>query len=327
MKILIVGTGVIGINYGWALSEAGHEVTHFIRQGKGDQVEGSIHLDVIDDRKGHTVRAASAGTPVRDGKKHNILDYPIKCTETITLSDDYELIMLPIHFYQMEETLEMLLPLASRAVFLDFGSNWNGTEGIEKHIHRERFLLGFPYGGGSIQNGTYMTYLGPKVYLGTADGKHTQTLERVTSLFASADLKTDVPDNILHLIWTSHAGAVGLSAGLARAGDVASFLRDRVLMAECHAVVRELYELCRLRGVAPYRYLDLAFLWIMPAWLFIPVLRTFSAHNAGVPRVLAHVVRPARDTGAIYTAMMKTADELGLDLPRAKAIAAYMQYE
>jgi hypothetical protein len=150
-------------------------------------------------------------------------------------------------------------------------------------------------------------------------------LEQVVSLFANADLKPDVPDNILHLIWTSHAGAIGLSAGLARAGSVEAFLRDPAVMAESHAVVRELYKLCRLRGVDPHKYLDLAFLWVIPAWLFIPVLRIFCAFNAGVPRVLAHGVTPAHDAGAIYQAFMNTAAELGLDLPRAKAVALYLR--
>jgi ketopantoate reductase len=31
MKILIVGAGVIGASYGWALSKAGHDVTHFVK--------------------------------------------------------------------------------------------------------------------------------------------------------------------------------------------------------------------------------------------------------------------------------------------------------
>ena len=52
MKILIVGTGVIGVSYGWALSKAGHEVTHFVRKGRGGQFERGIALDVIDQRTG-----------------------------------------------------------------------------------------------------------------------------------------------------------------------------------------------------------------------------------------------------------------------------------
>jgi ketopantoate reductase len=310
MKILMIGAGVIGATYGWALSESRHDVTHFVRQGKQERFKNGVHLDVIDDRKGH--------------KKNTVTQYALKCVEFITPSDHYELIILPIHFYQVEAALQMLVPLAGNAMFLLFGSNWNGTETIDQYLPRERYLLGFPYGGGNVQNGAYLTYLGPKIYLGTVDGKHAGTLEQVASLFAKADLTPDLPDNILHLIWTSHAGAIGLSAGLAKAGGVSPFLRDQALMAECHAVVRELFKLCRLRGVNPYRYLDLAFLWIVPDWLFIPILRTFCGYNPGVPRALAHGVTPARDSGAIYTAMMKTAEELGLDLPRAKAFAAYL---
>lgn len=37
MKTLIVGTGIIGIIYGWALSHTGVDVTHFVRKGRKDQ--------------------------------------------------------------------------------------------------------------------------------------------------------------------------------------------------------------------------------------------------------------------------------------------------
>jgi len=42
MKTLIVGTGVIGVIYGWALTEAGVDVTHFVRQGKKDKFKERI---------------------------------------------------------------------------------------------------------------------------------------------------------------------------------------------------------------------------------------------------------------------------------------------
>jgi 2-dehydropantoate 2-reductase len=31
VKLLVVGTGVIGTIYRWALAEAGHDVTHLVR--------------------------------------------------------------------------------------------------------------------------------------------------------------------------------------------------------------------------------------------------------------------------------------------------------
>jgi 2-dehydropantoate 2-reductase len=311
MKTLIVGAGIIGTTWGWALSEAGYDVTHFVKQGRQDQYNTGIQLDIIDDRKGH--------------KKNNITQYALKCVESISPSDHFELIILPLHFYQVEAALQTLVRLSGDAIFLDFGTNWNGTDEIDKLLARERYLLGFPYGGGIIQNGKYVTYLGPKVYLGEADGMRTEKLTRVKSFFAKADIQTDIPNNILHLLWTSHSAAVGMSAGMAKAQGVAPFLRDRALMVQCYEIVKELFELCRLRGVDPYRYIDASFLYKIPAWLHIPILRLFTAYNPGIMRILAHVADPARDARQLYIAMMKTAQELNFDIPRAKAVDAYLQ--
>lgn len=310
MKTLIVGAGIIGVTYGWALSEAGHDVTHFVRSGRKEQLKEGVTLDLIDDRKRHP--------------KTNRSKYVLKCVESILPDDHYELIILPLHFHQVEAALQILVPLSGDAIFLDLGSNWNGVEAMEKRIPRERYLLGFPYGGGTIVNGSYVTYLGPKIYVGRVDGMHTEKLERVKSFFAQADIQIDVPDNILHLLWTSHVGAVAFSAGIVRSQGVIPFLHDKAAMIQSYYVVKELYELCRLRGVDPYRYVDQAFLFKIPVWLFMPVLRMFCTYNAGVVRVFNHIARPERDARELYIAMLKTAQELKFDLPRTKATESYL---
>jgi 2-dehydropantoate 2-reductase len=53
MKTLIVGAGIIGTVYGWALSEAGIDVTHFVRPGRKQLLQDGVALDVLDERKGH----------------------------------------------------------------------------------------------------------------------------------------------------------------------------------------------------------------------------------------------------------------------------------
>jgi ketopantoate reductase len=310
MKTLIVGAGMIGVTYGWALSEAGHDVTHFVRAGRKEQLQEGVTLDLIDDRKRHP--------------KTNIATYALKCVESILPEDHYELIILPLHFHQVEAALQTLAAVSGDAIFLDLGSNWNGTEAIEKLIPRERYLLGFPYGGGTIENGRYVTYLGPKVYVGEVDGMRTEKLERVKSFFAQADIQTDVSDNILHLLWTSHVGAVAFSAGIVRSQGVTPFLHDKAAMRQCYFMAKELYELCRLRGVDPYRYVDQVFLFKIPVWLFIPVLQLFCTYSAGVVRVFRHIAEPERDARELYIAMLNTAQELNVDLPRAKATESYL---
>jgi ketopantoate reductase len=310
MKTLIVGAGMIGVTYGWALSEAGHDITHLVRAGRKEQLKEGVTLDLIDDRKRHP--------------KTNIAKYALKCVESIMTDDPYELIILPLHFHQVEAALQTLVPVSGDAVFLDLGSNWNGTEAIEKLIPRDRYLLGFPYGGGTIENGTYIVNLGEKVYLGSVDGTRTEALERVKSLFAQADIQSDIPDDILHLLWASHVGAVAFSAGIVRSHGVSPFLHDEAALRQCYSVVKELHELCRRRGADPYRYLDQSFLFKVPVWLFMPVLRLFCTYNAGVVRIFNHIAEPERDARALYIAMLKTAQELNFDLPRTKVIESFL---
>ncbi len=47
MKVLVVGAGVIGSIYGWALSEAGHSVTHLVRPGRSKLFTNGISIDMM----------------------------------------------------------------------------------------------------------------------------------------------------------------------------------------------------------------------------------------------------------------------------------------
>jgi ketopantoate reductase len=166
MKTLIVGTGVIGIIYGWALSEAGVDVTHFVRKGKQDNFEDGVNLDLLDERKGHL--------------KYNATKYTLKCVEEISPADQYELIIVPTNVHQVEEVLETLVPVSGQAIFLIFTGNWDGTAFIDRRLPRERYLLGYADGGGTIRDdGVYWTNLGSEVHLGEVTSQPTEKLEKV----------------------------------------------------------------------------------------------------------------------------------------------------
>ena len=89
MKTLIVGAGVIGVIYGWALSEAGVDVTHLVRKGKAAALKDGVHLDILDERKGHA--------------KYQTAPYPLKCVEEISPADNYELVLVPTSANQVED--------------------------------------------------------------------------------------------------------------------------------------------------------------------------------------------------------------------------------
>jgi len=53
MHVLVVGSGIIGTIYRWALAESGHHVVHFVRSGRASALREGLTLDMFDRRKGH----------------------------------------------------------------------------------------------------------------------------------------------------------------------------------------------------------------------------------------------------------------------------------
>jgi ketopantoate reductase len=312
MKTLIVGTGVIGVIYGWALSEAGVDVTHFVRKGKRDNFKGGVSLDLLDERKGHL--------------KYNTTTYALKCVEEISPADQYELIIVPTNVHQVEGALETLVPVSGQAIFLIFSGNWEGTAFVDRWLPRERYLLGYADGGGTIRDdGVYWTNLGSEVHLGEVAGQPTEKLEKVKALFTRASMRPDVQKNILHWLWLHNASVIGFAAGFAKYRNVAAYLRDKALVRGSILSTQELCELCRLRGADLKKYPEMGYL-NLPAWLMAPLFRLNLRRNESMQRYTAHAASAGslRETKVYYAGMMKTAKELGFEMPHTEALGIYL---
>ena len=128
MKTLIVGLGNIGTIYGWALSEAGVDVTHVVRAGKAHLYDEGIKLDVLDLRDGHPYSPQTIYRP--------------KTTEELSGADGYELVIVPTKGYQLADAVRQYRDLTGEATFLLFGANWEGPQEIDELLPRSRYLWG-----------------------------------------------------------------------------------------------------------------------------------------------------------------------------------------
>lgn len=314
MKTLIVGTGVIGIIYGWALSEADVDVTHFVRKGKKEQFKDAVTLDLLDERKGHL--------------KYNITKYALTCVEEISPADNYELIIVPTNVHQTEDVLKTLVPVSGNAIFLILSGNWDGTDFIDRLLPRERYLMGYADAGGTLCNDrVYWTNLGAEVHIGEVDGTSSVKLEKVKALFIQADMKPDMQENILHWIWQHAAGVIGYSAGYAKHMEMDAYLGDTDLMRLCALSTKELYRLCELRGVDLKKFPEASFV-NFPVWLISILVRWNIKRNESAQRYTAHVNSEGslQETKAYYTSVMKTAYELDFDMPHTKVVGSYLQH-
>ncbi len=310
MKTLIVGTGVIGVVYGWALTEAGVDVTHYVRKGKKDRLKDGVTLDLLDERKGHV--------------KNNVAQYAPRCVEEIAPADGYEFIIVPTNSYQTEEVVKTLAPVSGDALFFIFAANWEGAGFMDRLLPRERYLMGYPDGGGTMRNGVYWTNLGGEVHLGEVDGQPSANIERVKALFARADIQPDVQENILHWLWLHNAMSIGIWAGFAKYRAVKPFLKDMPLLRECYASTKELLELCARRGVELKKYPETG-TFNLPVWVFIPLFRLLYTYNKSMQRFTAHAADSLPEARANYASIMQTADALHFDMPHTKALGVYLR--
>ena len=316
MKTLIVGTGIIGVLYGWALAQAGVDVTHFVRRGKKDQFKDGVNLDVLDERKRHL--------------KYNLTKYALKCVEEVSPSDGYELIIIPTNMHQTEDALKTLVPISGNAIFLILSGNWEGTECIDQLLPRERYLLGYADAGGTIKDGAYWTNLGAEIHIGdvavATDGKPTEKLEKVKALFVRADMKPDVQENIVHWLWQHAASAIGFALGFAKHGDIKTFLKDKELLRQCVLSTKELYRLCSLRGVDLKKFPEASFI-NFPDWLVTALVIWNIGHREAAQRYSAHGASSGSqaETKLYYAGIMKEAERLGVEMPYTRALRQHLK--
>jgi 2-dehydropantoate 2-reductase len=312
MKTLIMGAGVIGTIYGWALAEAGVDVTHYLRPGKKVEDIHVVKLDILDERKGH--------------KPDNLTQYAMHCVDSIKPEDNYELIILPVNANQLEDALKTLVPCSGSAIFLPMTSNWDGAGLLDAYLPRDRYLPGYADGGGTIRDGVYWTNLGAEIHLGEVNGEKSEKLMRVKTLFERADMKPDIQPNILHWLWMHNASAIGFAAGFAKHKAIRPFLKDSEDLKTCIEATRELLSLCEKRGVVLKEYPEISFMsW--PTWLVMATMRWLYTTNKSMQRFTAHAASAGslRETKMNYDAMMKTAEEMQMNTPALKSLGIYLE--
>ena len=95
VTVLVIGAGIIGTTYGWALSGAGYRVVHLVRPGKAARYGNGIPMDVFDRRRGR--------------KRYFRGRYRLAVTEVISRPDRYSLVIVPTKHYQLKEALTRLV--------------------------------------------------------------------------------------------------------------------------------------------------------------------------------------------------------------------------
>jgi 2-dehydropantoate 2-reductase len=131
---------------------------------------------------------------------------------------------------------------------------------------------------------------------------------------------------MLHWLWVHNASAIGFAAGFARHKEIQPFLKDSDLLTTSVEATRELLSLCEKRGINIKDYPEISFMsW--PNWLVLAAMRWLYTTNKSMQRFTAHAASEGslRETRMNYQAMLKTAQEMGIDTPALKSLGIYLE--
>jgi 2-dehydropantoate 2-reductase len=303
MRVLVVGAGIIGSIYGWALAESGHHIVHLVRSGKASALRDGLTLDMLDRRKGH--------------KRNSRGLYRLNAVETLSPTDTFELVIVPVKHYALAESLKEIVPRAGSAEFLLLTQNWCGTNAIDPILPRTRYIYGDAKAGGTFSGGTLVAAL-KAVDIGSPEGEPPALAKKTADLFVSAGIQAKLHSDMLHYLWVKYAITGGLWAALIQAGSLDALLSDGDATSAALRAGCECLWVVERRGVDLSRYAEaMPFLTnsVVRRRVNIWLTRWMFRHDEYTKRCSAHSFGDPVEVRTFYDDLIGSGHELGVSMP------------
>jgi 2-dehydropantoate 2-reductase len=306
MRVLIIGRGVVGTIYGWALSKAGIDVTHVVRK---EGLPATAILDLLDLRAGYP--------------KHTRATYTPKTVGRISRSDGFDLVIVATKHYQAAQAIRQYLPDAPGATILLFTANWDGTEDIDRILPRSSALWGYAKATGGVDaRGVVVATVDPAVRLGMLEGSDPDKFKAVTELFQAAGFTLDVKANIIEWLWVHHAINAGGIGVCLWAGGIAEATRSLRTLRVGVWAVREALGVVAARGVNPESYPEARSVLRTPTWLACLAAAYGIRFTEKGRRLLraSHFTNSAEEMKRFYFDVLNTGESCGVAMPHLSAL-------
>jgi 2-dehydropantoate 2-reductase len=304
------GTGGIGTTYGYALSQSGVDVTHYVRPGKKAALRQGIAMRLLDGRTQRKLETTSIYQP--------------KVVETLAPDDGYDFYIVSVRHYQIEAVLPVIKDKLGPAEVLFFNGNWAGFGAIEQALPAGKYLWGFPVAsGGFSPDGGLNAALLDEVRLGETDGRPTPRLARLRAMFERAQLKVEIVPNIQHWLWVHFAINSAMIGAALKAGGAPELLKSLPRLHDAILAGREALAVCAARGVAVAAFADTK-AFSQPAWLGAAAVWLMMRTNKPARKIMeTHTA--VDELQAIYRDVLTTGAQLGTGMPHFRALQPYVE--
>lgn len=313
MKILMFGRGGIATIYGWAIENAGHTVSFYVRPGRKEKVPGNIEIDIYDLRK----------TPE---SQRRIETWSTSVIDDLSEEHDYDVIILSVQHYQFDDAARFLSTKIGGATLLIFNNFWTDPQEAVGALPAQQLAWGFPAAGVNIDTrGTLRGALMPYVEFGTFGTDPNERELDVRQLFREAGFVVKEHRDFRDWLWIHFARNAAMLAQAARAGSFAKVMRSLFHATQMIYNVREVLKVVAARGVSIEGRPELAS-YSKPAWLTALKLNKMFRSNAAM-RASVEGEANLESSRRFYEDFMAESKRLGVALPRMEALRSYFKQE
>jgi 2-dehydropantoate 2-reductase len=303
MHVLVVGAGIIGSIYGWALAESGHHVVHLVRSGRAAALRNGLPLDMLDRRKGHERNFRGL--------------YRLNAVEMLSPTDTFELVIVPVKHYSLVETLKEVVPKTGAADFLLLTQNWHGTNDLDAILPRTRYIYGDAKAGGIFSQGKLIAAL-KATDIGSPEGEPSALARNAAALFASADIQTGLHRDMLHYLWIQYAITGALWVALIHAGSFNAVFGNADAISAALEAAWECLQVVKQRGVVLSQYRETAPFLTNSALrkrINIWITRWMFRCDEYTKRCSAHAFGDPVEVKTFYDDLIATGHKLGISMP------------
>jgi 2-dehydropantoate 2-reductase len=295
MRILVVGTGVIGSVYAGKLLQAGHQVDVLARGTR------------LRDLRTH-------GLLLQDAQSGERIAMPVPSLSEPAVDARYDVVFVPVRSEQVESTLPILVALRADSDDSDgpdvvFFGNTAGQQADLTAALGGRALFGFPAVGGVIEGPVirYVLIRQQNTMLGEPGGATTPRLRQLQDVLVGAGFPTRISADINDWMMGHSAFVVPIGFALYRVGtDTAELAADAATVTLMVRATREAFRALGADGNTEIpTNLRFLYLWTPTAFVVLYWRRVmasprgelwFGAHSRAAPeemRALAAELRAA----------------------------------
>ena len=276
MKIAVLGLGVIGTTYAYALQQSGHDTYHIIREGK--QIPPSIPIHLLDGRYAPKGEEKDGEYIVKPASEH----------------EEYDFILISVASGKLEAAIQTLNDRDLKGTVILFCNFWNERKDVEEILGDYNYVTAFPTAGGKMENnGRLNCVLFDHIMLESREKAKITNYDDLLSLLDSADIKQEVPYDMFEWIWVHMAINAGVTSTAAREGRIDDPNRlARELMSDSKALtmavkcIRETLKTVSARGVDLKKYNNEIFPYKIPSGIAGIGMKKLFAGNELTSRIM-----------------------------------------